>query len=96
MLCATSSNTILYADDTTPLLKDADINELERKCNLELKKLMDWFACNKLSLNMKKTNFILFPPNLSVSPRLNLFFDTFGNLQPIAQMMISNALKCLV
>ena len=54
MPCATSSNTILYADDTTPLLKDADINELERKCNLELKKLMDWFACNKLSLNIKK------------------------------------------
>ena len=86
MPCATSFNTILYADDTTALLRDADINELERKCNLELKKLMDWLACNKLSLNMKKTNFIIFSPNLSVSPRLNLFFDTFGNLQPIEQI----------
>ena len=63
MPCATSSNTILYADDTTPLLKDADINELERKCNLELKKLMDWFACNKLSLNMKK-QILSFPPQI--------------------------------
>ena len=66
MPCATGSNTILYADDTTPLLKDADINELERKCNLELKKLMDWFACNKLSLNMKKQS-------LSFSPKICLF-----------------------
>ena len=74
MPCAISSNTILYADDTTPLLKDADINELERKCNLELKKLMDWFACNKLSQNMKKKQIS------------SLFFDTFGNLQPIAQI----------
>ena len=60
MPCATSFNTILYADITTALPKDADINELERKCNLELKKLMDWFACNKLSSNMKK-KIIIFP-----------------------------------
>ena len=70
MPCATSSNTILYADDTTPLLKDADINELERKCNLELKKLMDWFACNKLSLNMKKP----FPPKFVCFSEIKLIF----------------------
>ena len=74
MPCATSSNTILYADDTTPLLKDADINELERKCNLELKKLMDWFACNKLSLNMKKKKIYPFSPKFVCFSEIKLIF----------------------
>ena len=46
-------NTILYPNDTTALLKDANINELERKCSLELKKVIDWFACNKLKHEKK-------------------------------------------
>ena len=50
-------NTILYPNDTTALLKDANINELERKCSLELKKVMDWFACNKLKHEKKITIF---------------------------------------
>ena len=50
-------NTILYPNDTTALLKDANINELERKCSLELKKVIDWFACNKLKHEKKITCF---------------------------------------
>ena len=50
-------NTILYPNDTTALLKDANINELERKCSLELKKVMDWFACNELKHEKKITCF---------------------------------------
>ena len=74
MPCATSFNTILYADDTTALHRDADINELERKCNLELKKLMDWLACNKLSLNMKKNKFYHFFPKFVCFSEIKLIF----------------------
>ena len=51
---------VLFADDTTILCSNADIDELYRIINLEISKLSDWFRANKLSLNIKKTNYMLF------------------------------------
>ena len=38
------------------------MEELFLKANLELKKAADWIAANKLTLNIKKTKYILFRP----------------------------------
>ena len=54
--------TILFADDTTFQLSGNDIPELFRKASIELLKSSDWFIANKLTLNIKKTNYILFRP----------------------------------
>ena len=65
---------ILYADDTTITRtlcsfthggKD-DINLVMALINLELYKISDWLAVNKLSLNVQKTKFMIFHNNQTV------------------------------
>ena len=53
-------NFILFADDTNIFCSGKDIQTLCKTISRELDKLNIWFAVNKLSLNVSKTNFILF------------------------------------
>ena len=55
-----SLNFILFADDTNILYSHKNIDTLITTLNLELSKVSLWFKCNKLSLNIDKTNFIYF------------------------------------
>ena len=50
----------LFADDTVVLYSHKDVNELVTIINNELDMLNDWFKCNKLFLNFKKTKYVLF------------------------------------
>ena len=49
---------ILFADDTNILFSDKNLCNLVS--NMELNKLKTWFAVKKLSLNVSKTNYMLF------------------------------------
>lgn len=51
---------ILFADDTNAFLSHKNIETLFSTFNDELTKLSIWFKCNKLSLNSKKTKFMIF------------------------------------
>ena len=51
---------ILFADDTNIYSSGFDLKELCVNINKELEKLNEWFALNKLSLNVSKTNFMRF------------------------------------
>lgn len=51
---------ILFADDTSALASGKNIHDLCHKITEELSKLKKWFILNKLSLNVAKTNYILF------------------------------------
>ena len=51
---------VLFADDTNILYSDANVKNLNNVVNTELDKLNTWFIINKLSLNVSKTNYILF------------------------------------
>ena len=51
---------ILFADDTNIFCSGSDIVQLSIIVSNELDKLNEWFAVNKLSLNLSKTNFMLF------------------------------------
>ena len=51
---------ILFADDTNLLMCNKNLDTLIDKMNEELLKINTWLQLNKLSLNLKKTNFILF------------------------------------
>ena len=53
-------NFILFADDTNIFCSGKDLKSLCKTVSMELDKLNVWFAVNKLSLNVSKTNFILF------------------------------------
>ena len=51
---------VLFADNTNMLYSYANVNNLNIVVNSELDKLNTWFMVNKLSLNVSKTNYILF------------------------------------
>ena len=51
---------ILFADDTNIFCSGKDLQKLSNLITQELYKLTDWFAANKLSLNVSKTNFMIF------------------------------------
>ncbi len=51
---------ILFADDTNIFLNDKSISEIFKIMNLELTKIVEWLNVNKLSLNVKKTHYMLF------------------------------------
>jgi len=70
---------ILFADDTNIFLSGPKIDELCITLNTELSKLSRWFKLNKLSLNIKKTNFILFKSKKKGVPTVpNIVIDGFN------------------
>ena len=52
----------LFADDTNLLYADRNLKSLETIVKCELTKVVVWLIANKLSLNIKKTNYIIFHP----------------------------------
>ena len=72
-------NFILFADDTNIFFSHNDPNQVMEIVNNELKKLSGWFYANKLSINIKKSNFILFKTKQN---------KTGKNLTYIFQLMI--------
>ena len=53
---------ILFADDTNLFISHNDPDYLNDTLNSELNNLSTWFAANRLSLNLSKTNFMVFKP----------------------------------
>ena len=51
---------ILFADDTTVLLEGKEYEGFSMALNNELHKLSTWLDANKLSINTKKTHFMVF------------------------------------
>ena len=75
-LCNTSDvlKFVLFADDTNIFCYGNSMMELEMLLNRELARLFVWFSVNKLSLNLQKTNYILFrkrPPDNDLDIRIN-------------------------
>ena len=52
----------LFADDTSLLYADSNLKSLEKTVNSELLKVSDWLNANKLTLNAKKSNYVIFRP----------------------------------
>ena len=82
-------NFILYADDTTlssPMCSfssgcDGDVERVSILINLELNKIADWLAVNKLSLNVQKTKLMIFHYRQRISTE-----------NGIPRLMINNAI----
>ena len=52
----------LFADDTNIYYESDNLKQLERTVNKELQWLNHWLNVNRLSLNISKTNFVIFHP----------------------------------
>ena len=66
----------LFADDTNILYADKNLKDLETTVNNELQNLYNWLTANKLTLNIKKSNFVIFHPyqkRLAYQPKLCMF-----------------------
>jgi hypothetical protein len=72
-----SSNMILYADDTNLLFSHSDLNQLVDHVNSDLINITNWFKVNKLSLNINKSNYMIFKNRYSNRnyEDLNIFID---------------------
>ena len=71
--CLKLSKTILFADDTTMYLSSNNLTYLYNNINEELDSLKDWFRANKLSLNVSKTNYVIFNnKNIIIPDQLKL------------------------
>ena len=73
-LCNVVLELILFADDTNIFYSHTDASYLMEVVNLELKKITCWFYTNKLSIDVKKSNFIIFRPRQN-RQRFDLAFN---------------------
>jgi hypothetical protein len=62
---------ILFADDTNILYTGPDINSLIPHINSSLDNIYRWFSANKLSLNVEKTNYVVFHRFRQVIPNFS-------------------------
>ena len=51
---------ILFADDTNMFLTGRDLQTMAKVINEELINVQEWLHCNKLSLNVLKTHYMIF------------------------------------
>ena len=52
----------LFADDTNMLYADKNLKSLEATVNKELQNVCEWLHANKLTINAKNSNFLVFRP----------------------------------
>ena len=62
----------MFADDTTILYSHKNIDTVEETINRELIHVSDWLVANKLSLNVKKPNVLLFRSKNVVTRNINI------------------------
>ena len=53
---------ILFADDSNFFCTGSNLTEVMSVVNKELHLIVDWLNCNKMSLNIEKTHFMIFKP----------------------------------
>ena len=80
---------LLFANDTNIFFSHSNPNYLENVLNNELLNIDVWLRCNKLSINVQKTNYVIFRPSRRKTN--HSFSLSFGG-QPISQ---SNVTKFL-
>jgi hypothetical protein len=56
---STFLQTTVFADDTSAFASGSDIDNLINNANNELNKIYDWLKCNKLSLNINKSHYMI-------------------------------------
>ena len=77
----------LFADDTNLLYANKNLKSLEEIVNNELLKVSEWLNANKLTLNAKKSNYVIFRPyqrKLGYSVNIKMFDNsthTFTSLE---------------
>ena len=69
------TSAILFADDTNLFASGKDLKILESTTNSELSNISLWLKVNKLSLNIKKTHYMMFCRRKMLYHDVKLFID---------------------
>ena len=78
----------LFADDTSLTYANDNLRTLELTVNNELEKVSEWLNANKLTLNVKKSNYVIFRPRqkrIPFIPQIKIFNPTL-NARVIVEM----------
>ena len=73
--CTISLDLHLFADDSNLFFSHKNLAQLEMIINVELAHVQTWLSTNKLSLNIDKSNYVLFHPpqeKVNISIKLNV------------------------
>lgn len=92
-------NFYLFADDTSMLYSHRNLRALEQNVNAELKNVGHWLEANKLTLNISKSNFVIFHPhqkNLDYVPQLKVFDHVSGGMLPLEMKSEAKYLGLLI
>ena len=66
----------LFADDSNLFYKHKNLLTLQNDLNNELKNVHIWLCSNRISLNIEKSNFVIFhPPQKKISSNLKLYLN---------------------
>ena len=79
-------NFFLFADDTNLLYANKSLKTLESVVNFELREVCKWLNANKLTLNIKKSNFVIFRPSqkpITYQPTIKLFDNNSKKYIPL-------------
>ena len=83
---------ILYADDANIIITGKDIEEIRSQFSVLAEALVDWVSLNGLSLNVKKTKYMIFS---NIKLNLSSFSASIANV-PIEQTTTARFLGVLV
>ena len=84
----------IFADDTNLFYSNSSLVELESIVNYNLRMVSDWLMANKVSLNISKTNFIIFhPPQKVKSHTVKL---TISNREIMQENLLSTWVSWLI
>ena len=96
--CSSKLQFFLFADDTKALYAHKDLKTLKLTVTAEVHNLYNWLTSNKLSLNIKKPNYVIFRPyqkkkHSTMIPRLFLTIKAIKRL-PLNTKLLLKILDC--
>ena len=92
--CSSSLDFILFADDTNNICSNDDPDTLETVLNKNLHIISNWFKLNKLSLNVTKTNYMIFKNTYSPTASIHVNISIDNN--PLSQVKTTKFLDVLI
>ena len=66
---------LLFADDTILFASGTDLDSLQTCVNKDLLTIAEWVKANKLSLNVKKTHYIIFNGEKKLKYQISINID---------------------
>ena len=84
---------ILFADDSNAFIKGKNINHIIHQLNDELHKLTEWLVANRLTLNLKKTHYVIFS---SAKNNKHIYDDLIINNKVIDRVVSTKFLGVII